>query len=56
MAKDLTKFKIKSDDITEDLNVIYHRKILDKIQKYTAKIKTIKTIIRISQYLICKSL
>ena len=37
----LTNFKIKSDNITEDLNVIYHRKILDKIQKYTAKIKNI---------------
>jgi hypothetical protein len=37
----LTNFKIKSDNINEDLNVIYHRKILDKVQKYTAKIKNI---------------
>lgn len=37
----LTKFKIKSDNIEEDINVLYHRKILDKIQKYTAKIKNI---------------
>ncbi len=37
----LTKFITKSDNITGDLSVIYHRKILDKIQKYTAKIKNI---------------
>jgi len=35
----LTKFISKSDNITQDLSVLYHRKILDKIQKYTAKIK-----------------
>lgn len=39
----LTKFTSKLDNIniTEDLNVLYHRKILEKIQKYSAKIKNI---------------
>lgn len=37
----LTKFISKSNNITEDLSVLNHRKILEKIQKYTAKIKNI---------------
>lgn len=37
----LTKFKVNSNDVSEDISVLYHRKILEKIQKYTAKIKNI---------------